>query len=445
MKYTGQKMKRALFIVSFLLLLSSPSFGIDASREELGNGLVVLHAEKHNLPIVMVTLLIKASPLDEPLDRAGLANLTAALLSEGTKRRTSEQISRELEFIACSVSASAGEDYTLLTMSVLKKEVEKGFDIFSDVLLNPSFPEDEIARQKQLIKGALKQREEDPAYVADKEFKQAVYGTNPYGRPVSGNTEGIDRITRNDVAGFYKKHYLPNNSILSVAGDLTKEELSSLMNRYLASWQKGETPSREKQRLKEPGSIQVITRDRELAQANIVLGHLGIERANPDYYAISVMNYILGGGGFSSRLVEIVRDEMGLAYDISSFFAPALEQGTFEVSVQTKNESANTVIAEIVRQMERITTAPVSPDELKDAISYLTGSFPRRIDTLSKLSNFLALTEFHKLGLDYDRTYMEFIREVTVQDVLRVAQKYLHPDKYILVVVADQKKAGIKK
>jgi zinc protease len=190
---------------------------------------------------------------------------------------------------------------------------------------------------------------------------------------------------------------------------------------------------------------KVIKIDRDLTQANIVLGHIGISRENPDYYAVSVMNYILGGGGFSSRLMQSIRDSMGLAYDVHSFFRPYKESGTFEIGVQTKNESAQIALDEISKQLERIRKEHVSDEELSEAKSYLTGSFSRRLDTNRKIADFLASVEFYNLGDDYVKKYADYINAVTKEDVLRVAQKYLDPEQYILVVVANQKKAVLKK
>lgn len=437
--------KRSIGILLLIsLIIPSLSFGLDARRVVLDNGLVLLHSERHHLPLVQAVLLIKASPLDEPAEKAGLADLTAKMLIEGTKKRTSQRISEEIEFIGGSIGSYVDDDYTLITLSVLKKDIETGFDIFSDIILNPAFPEEELTHKKELLKGALKQREEDPQYVAEVEFGKAVYGEHPYGRPVTGTPEGIDAVTRKDVRNFHQNYYLPNNGMLSVAGDLTLTEIKELTARFLSTWKRGAVPERKRYDVNTIQSPKVITIDGELSQANIVLGHLGIERSHPDYYAVSVMNYILGGGGFSSRLMQTIRDEMGLAYDAHSFFRASKRKGVFQVGVQTKNESANSVIAEILKQMERMRDEYVGEEELKDAVSYLTGSFPRRLDTMEKMSRLLALVEFYGLGMDYDKKYIAYIKGITVEDIKRAAGKYLHPDKYILVVVADREKAGIK-
>jgi zinc protease len=431
-----------LFIFNFLL--STDVYAIDVKKAVLPNGLIVLHSEKHSLPIVMVTLLVKASPLNEPKNKAGLANLTAELLTEGTKNRSSNDISEEIEFIGASLNVSVVNDYTTVTLSVLKKDINKGFEIFSDILLNPVFPEKEIERKKELVKGSLKHLEEDPAFIAERAFKKEIFGKHPYGRLIEGSIDTIDTIRKEDLKMFYSAYFLPNNSILSVVGDLTEEELNSLIKTYLKDWKKADLPSIVTQGFNSIKVKKTVPIEKDLTQANIILGHLGISRDNPDYYAISVMNYILGGGGFSSRLMQKIRDEMGLAYDVNSFFTTSKEKGLFQIEVQTKNESTNSVVSEILTQMKRIRHEPVSDEELSDAKSYLTGSFLRRLDTNRKIADFLAYIEFYNLGLDYDEKYPTYINSITRENILSVAQKYLDPENYVLVIVANQKKAAIK-
>ena len=435
----------SLFLISLFAIyysLFTDAHALDIKRSVLSNGLTVLYVERHNLPIVMVSLLVKASPLDESPDKAGLANLTAELLTEGTVKRKATDISEDIEFIGASLGASTSEDYTFLSLSVLKKDVERGFDIFSDVVRNPTFPDEEIRRNKELIKGSLKQSEEEPSFVAAKAFKNAVYGDLSYGRLIRGSIETLDRITRDEIVRFHSDFYRPNNAVLSVVGDLTEDELSALIKEFLSPWQRGDVIKRASVE-KPQNKKRTLLIDKELTQANIIVGHAGIRRGNPDYYAVSVMNYILGGGGFSSRLMQTVRDEMGLAYDIHSFFAPYKEGGLFEVGVQTKNESSKTVISEIYAQMNRIKKDKVSEQELDDAKAYLTGSFPRKLDTNRKIADFLVAIEFYELGLDYVDKYPQYIKAVTGDDVLRVAGKYLDTLDMVTVVVGKQSKISL--
>jgi zinc protease len=435
----------ALLIALVFIFNCTPLWAIDATRKVLPKGIIVLHSEQRNLPLVKVTLLIKASPFNEPPEKAGLANLVSELLMEGTKTRTSEQISEEVEFIGAEVTISTDNDYTMINLSVLKKDIAKGFEIFSDILINPTFPEAEIKRKKGLIKGALQQMEESPDYVAMRKFRETIYGQHPYGRSIEGTPETLDSIKKEDIITFYGTYYRPNNAIVSIVGDMSYEESITLVNRYLSKWEEGTIPEEKISVIPDLKRTTLMTVDRELTQANIVLGHLGIKRSNPDYYAVSVMNYILGGGGFASRLMERIRDDMGLAYDVHSFFTSDRDRGVFQVGVQTKNESAKKVIDVIVEEIRRIQKEPVSDEELKDAKAYLTGSFPRRLDTMSKIAHFLTLTEFYNLGMDYDKRYPEYIHSVTKDDVLVVSRKYLHPEKYVIVIVADSKKTGISK
>ena len=184
--------------------------------------------------------------------------------------------------------------------------------------------------------------------------------------------------------------------------------------------------------------------DRSLTQANIILGQSGVSRDNPDFYALQVMNYILGGGGFSSRLMEEVRNKRGLAYSVASFFDPGKYAGSFQIVLQTKNNSAREAITLARDQVERIRKGMVSEKELEGAQKYLVGSFPMRLDTQGKLANFLLQVEYYGLGLDYPARYPKLIQSVSREEVLRVAQKYLHPDNYIMVIVADLKAAGLE-
>jgi zinc protease len=411
----------------------------------------------------MATVIIKAGQPDEPKGKAGVVNLVAELLAEGTRGRTSKDISAEIDFIGASIDASAESDYITVSLSVLKKDVHKGFDLLSDMLLNPSFSEAEIERKREQIKGFMKQQEEDPSFLAERAFKKEVFGDYPYGRPVEGSAEIIDGIKREELVKFHSEYFLPDNAILSVAGDLTSGELDALMKKYFSIWRKAEVPSRTIQGIDGHNSLpapsgkgekeavlrtrkgkKIVKIDRDLKQANIIFGNQGISRGNPDYYAAAVMNYIFGGGGFSSRLMQSVRDKMGLVYDIHSYFEAHKKAGTFQISLQTKNESANIAIDEILKQIEKIRDESVSDQELSDAKSYLTGSFSRRLDTNRKIADFLAAVEFHALGVDYVARYPDYINSVTKEDVLMVARKYVNPENYVLVVVAGQEKTMLK-
>ncbi len=446
-KQTILKYRLLLFLSTAYCLLSTafPAHAaIELKREVLENGLTLLGVERHNLPIVMLTVGIKAGAVIEPEDKAGLANLAAELLTEGTKKRTANEISEEIEFVGASLDTSGGDDYIVISLSILKKDLSKGLDILSDIILNPSFPGDEINKKKKQIKGSLRGREEDPDFIASREFRKAVFGAHPYGRLTEGTPETLDSIKQGDLVDFHANYYTPNNAIISVVGDITMEEAKGLLKNYFSGWKKREIKKPFLDKPKQVDKKTVVTINKDITQANIMLGHLGISRDNPDYYNVMVMNYILGGGGFASRLMQNIRDEKGLAYDVHSSFDARKETGSFYIGLQTKNESASTATEEALKEIYRIRNSEVSDAELTNAKSFLKGSFPMKIETSRKIANFLLAVEFYGLGLDYISKYPAYIDSVTKESILKAAKKYLDPERLILVVVAKEGKALLK-
>lgn len=425
--------------LALMLALAAPALALEIERWVMPNGIVVLHVERTNLPIVAASMMIRgAGSVAEPSQKAGLAGITASLLMEGTSSRTSKQISQEIEFIGASLAASASFDYATVGMTALKKDAATGFALMSDILLNPSFPQEEITRKIALRKGGIRQSEENPEYIAERRFGQLLYPDSAYGRPVEGFINTLDAIGRQDVIEFYGANFKADRAILAVVGDITRPELEKLVSDKFSGWEAGGQVAAQEQITHDSSLKGVGLIERELAQATIMLGHRGISRDNPDYYAVGVMNYILGGGGFSSRMMDSIREDMGLAYGVYSAFVPYRDAGEFYVSVQTKNESSKVVVDEALRQMRLMIESGVTEKELREAKDFLTGSFPRRIDTMGKIADFLSSVEFYGLGLDYQDKYASYINAVTREDVLRVARQYLHPDSFILVVVGNK-------
>ncbi|MEK7850809.1 MAG: pitrilysin family protein, partial [Deltaproteobacteria bacterium] len=263
---------------------------------------------------------------------------------------------------------------------------------------NTVLAEDEISRKVKETKASIEKQKDDPSAIAGKEFARLLFGEHPYGRPVEGTPESLDKITRDDIMKFHANYYAPNNAIMAVVGDVTEDEIVSRLNKYLKEWVRKDLPRLALTPVKTPKHKIIKSVDKKITQANIMLGHIGIERENPDYYAAYVMNYVLGGGGFTSRLMDNIRDTKGLAYDVHSYFSPMKYSGFFNIGVQTKNESAKTAIAEALKEMEKIRTEAVSDKELEDAKAYLTGSFPLRLDTNGKIAGMLTAVEFFNLG-----------------------------------------------
>ena len=430
-------------ILSIYALAVPSTAAMIPQRSVLENGMILLTSEQRALPMVSIELLIDAGSRHDVPKQEGLANLTARLLTYGTQRRTALEISDALDFIGARLSSGCGEDLANVGMTVLKKDLGTGLELLAEVLTTSTFPQGEIERQKQSILAAIRAREESPGDIAQRRLAAALYPQSPYGRPVEGDEASVKGLEQKSLKAFYERYYRPNRTILSVVGDVSHQEIAQALNQAFRSWPKGEpvTPPAPPSKV---GSAETIRVAKDLTQANIILGHEGVGREHPDYYAIQVMNYILGGGGFSSRTLDSIRNERGLAYSVYSYFGAEKRRGTFELVMQTKNETALEAIRIANAEIRRIREELVAEQELEDAKDYLTGSFPLRFDTNRKVANFLAQVEYFELGLNYPERYPDLIREVQREDVLRVAQKYLKPEQLITVLVGNQKKIGEK-
>jgi zinc protease len=440
-------MKKLLWYALAVLISTTLVFPAVAAmvpkRMVLNNGIVLLTSEQRALPMVSIELLIDAGSRQEPASQAGLANLTSKLLTYGTRKRSATQISETLDFMGASLATGAGEDVATVSMTILKKDLSAGIELLAEILTQSNFPQPEIDRQKQAVIASIRAREEDPGALAGTAFAAALFPKSPYGRPVEGTEASVKTIQQKNLQDFFARNYRPNRAIIAVVGDVAESEIAQALTRAMKGWTKG-TPGTKPQSPLEIGKPQNVQVNKDLTQANIVLGHNGVVRGNSDYYAIQVMNYILGGGGFSSRAMDSIRNERGLAYSVYSYFGAEKSHGSFQFVMQTKNETAVEAIRIAKEELRRMREQPVTDQELNDAKDYLIGSFPLRFDTNRKVAGFLSQVEYYELGLDYPERYADLIRNVTRDDVLRVAKQYLRPEELVTVIVANQKKIGEK-
>jgi len=435
---------RALVPLAALLAVASASAASPpVVRQTLGSGARVQVSPQPSVPMVIVDVLVDAGSRLDPPGKEGLANLTADLLTEGAGKRTAEQIHEAADFIGASLASQAGEDLAYANVKVVRKDLDQGLDLLLDCLLRPTFANAEIERRKTAILASIRASEDSPGTLADRAFDKQLFGPSSYGHPVEGWPATVKKLTRKDVLDFYQRYYTPERSIVTVVGDVRPVEVIAALEQRLQAWKgSGKEPSSRPSPV--PAAPTVLVIDKPLTQANIVLGHAGVARDNPDWYALTVMNHILGGGAFSSRLFSSVRTKGGLAYSINSGFSATKEPGAFKVGMQTKGESAQEAVAKVREEIARMRETTVSEQELSDAKQYLTGSFPMKFDSNAKIAGLLAQIEFFGLGNDYLDTYKDRIDAVTAADVQRVAQKYLSPDDLILVVVGPSAQTGIQ-
>ena len=413
-------MKRILFLTTCLIFLAATAAAQENAppkvlgvRQQLPNGLVWLYSEQHSLPLVSVKVMIRTGVLRDPAGKAGLDNLTALMLTQGTKQKSATQIAEQVDSLGAKLAAGGSDDYASVSLTVLKNNLQPALDLLKDVLFNPVFDSDEIKHKIAQLRATFQTDEDEPGIVAARAFRQRLFGDNPYAHPVKGTPENLATIDRKDLVAFHDRFYRPNNAIVTVVGDLSPEEAKDCVTRTFGDWKPGTIPEMRLPAAPEVKSPERIIIDKNITQANIIWGHLGITRDNPDFYAVQLLNYILGGGGFSSRLLDNIRENRGLAYSVDSEFEAGLQPGAFEVNLETKNQSAQEAVNLVRREVEQIRAKPVSDAELKDAKSYLIGSFPAKMDSVARRAALMAYVELYGLGLDYPWRYPSLIQNIT--------------------------------
>lgn len=439
-------MKHQLF--SAVLLLTFSASALQAAplgtRTILDNGAILLVAERPSIPMVVINILLKSGAVADPNGKEGVANLTAELLTRGTKKHAAQALAEELDFLGASLGVDADLETTSITLTTLTKNLPAALMLLAEVLTSPTFPVAELEKKRIEIEGGLQSREEDPGWIAQRAFLEKVYMHHPYGRLVEGKPATLAVLKREDVVAFHQTHYRPNNAIIAVAGDTTQEKFTQLLRAYFSEWQQGEVPVITWPDEQQPTANR-ITLDKKVAQANVILGHIGVPRANPDYYTIQVMNYILGGGGFGSRLMDKIREELALVYSVGSSFSARKHAGPFTVVLQTKNTSTTQAVDESLKVITRFREEGPSEKELTEAKAYLVNSFPLRLVSNRDVAGLLPVLEFHNLGLDYPDRYPTLINQITREQVHTAAKTYLLPENLLQVIVADLSQAGLTK
>ncbi|WP_243374088.1 pitrilysin family protein [Geotalea sp. SG265] len=410
-----------------------------SERVQLKNGMIVYMLEDHELPIVSMTAYVKTGSIYEPADKAGLAALTGAVMrSGGTTSMAPEKLDQELEYMASAIESSAGTDAANVSISCLKRNLDRTLVLFADVVMHPAFREDRVALAKNRTIEGLRRQNDDAKEVADRELQKALYPNHPLGRIPT--IETVKGITRDDLVNFHKHYYHPNAMMLAVAGDFDKKELIEKLETLFPGWEKTAVQYPVVPPVQRDLKPEVLLARKDISQSVIRMGELGIDKNNPDLYALKVMDYILGGG-FTSRLTQEIRSNQGLAYNVDSRFdVGKIFVGTFVAETETKSQS--TVKATMLMRdiIEGMTKGPVTDEELKLAKDYLINSFIFGFARPDAVVNQQLRLEYYGYPAGYLENYRDNLAKATKEDVLRVARKYLHPEKMIVVVVGDEQK-----
>jgi len=411
----------------------------------LPNGLVLLLSENHSTPSVSINGIVLAGSRFEPDDKAGLASLTGALLDSGTTTRTSQQIAETVEAVGGHLATFGDYQSSGVVVTLLSRDTQLGLEIASDLLLNATFPDDKVTQEIARRVAQLKSRLDEPRIQASDVFNEIVFGGAPLHRPSVGYDRTVNALTRADIEGFYRRFYVPNNTIIAIVGDIDKGELKARVASLFGSWERSEfeRPTVIKPQRQTAPIARFVTVPKE--QVNIFIGHVGIERRNSDFYSLLVMDTILGSSpGFTSRIPRVLRDEQGLAYSTFSTITSSatLDPGRFIAFIGTAPANLGRAIAGLRSEIQRIVDEPVAAEELEVAKLYLTGSFVFRFQKNAQIADFLIDAEVYGLGFDYLERYPELIRAVTVEDISRVARKHIDPMSLTTVAVGPLDETG---
>jgi len=407
-------------------------------RIALDSGLGVIVAPVRKLPIVSAVLVVDAGASTEPPGAYGIAELTARTLLEGTRRRNGDAVSERFERWGAAVGASADWDSSTLSMTVLVPHLDDAMALFAEVLLDPAFPERELARIKAERLADLLQLRAEPRGLADEMFTRFVYDTSSrYASPEHGDVASVKSIDRGAVERFYQARYRPAGATLILVGDIGVAEGVALAERLFGSWPGSAAPAGvvSDKPARDTRAVHIVRKE-DAPQSEIRIGHVGLPRRHPDYFPVLILNGLLGGL-FSSRINLNLREVHAYTYGAHSSFDWRRNAGPFVVSTAVKSDVTTDAAREILLEISRIRADAVSEDELTLATSYLDGIFPIRYETTDSIARALAGLAIYDLPNDYFDTYRANIRRVTAMDVLHAADKHLHPEELQLVVVGD--------
>ncbi|MEN8143446.1 MAG: pitrilysin family protein [Gemmatimonadota bacterium] len=409
-----------------------------AERVEMPNGMVVFLLEEHELPLINVSVRIRTGSRYEPVEKVGLASITASVMrTGGAGDRTGAEVDLFLEDRAASLGGGIGSSVGTAGMGVLKESFGDVFPVLADMLRRPQFEADKIEEAKVQRKSAIARRNDSPGSITGREFAKLVYGAaSPYARHTENAT--IDAITRQDLIDFHAKYYHPNQIMLGVTGDFDRAEVLAAIESEFGDWERAEVDlPREFQIAPAKAGTVYFVEKTDLTQSNFRVGHLGTTVDNPDYFAVQVMNKIFGQG-FASRLFNKIRSEKGLAYSIFGSVGASYDYpGIFQVGGQTKLESTAEALEAVLAEIEYMKSGEVSEEELNYAKNAFLNSFIFNFDSPGEIVGRQMLYEYYGYPADFLQQIRTGITAVTTADVQAAAQRHLHPDQLVMLAVAD--------
>ena len=410
------------------------------AEQTLSNGLRVIVVERHESPLVAVQLLIKNGGEVDPPELAGLADMTANLLTKGTQTRDATQIAQQIESLGGSLDSGARWDSSFANVGVMSSKIPQAMEILADVVRRPTFKSEEVERLRQQYLDNVTLALSDPGSIGRFVAARVVFGDSPYGHPVSGTTESLTRITPAEITKMHARYYRPDNAILVFGGDVTAKDAFALATRYFGDWQKPTTPLPAVEPVKsgeaKSGRIVVIDKP-DAGQAAVFLARTGINRQDPDYFRGIVSNSVLSG--YSGRLNQEIRIKRGLSYGAGSVLDTRRDVGPFLASAQTKNESGAVVADLLMGEISRLSSAPPADVELTPRKAVLIGGFSRNLETAGGLVNQVASLALYGMGLDEINRYINNVQSITTADIQKFAGTRLDAKTSNIIIVGNAK------
>ena len=436
------KMIQKTLVLSFAMLMMSLSAeaGVKIQQWQTATGAEVYFVENHDLPIVDLSVNFSAGSVRDTAEKSGLAGVTRYLMALGAAGMSDEVIANEMADIGAILGGEFNSDRATFKLRTLSnaREQTQALDVFVKVLQKPDFPQAVLDREKARIIAGLQESATQPESIANNAFMAALYGKHPYSLDESGEVETISKINREDLQAFYAKHYGAKGSVIAMMGDLTREQANRIAENISGNLPKASS-------LEPIASVTLPTQAIEqriahpASQSHILLGYPGIKRGDADLFPLYVGNYILGGGGFVSRLTEEVREKRGLVYSVYSYFMPMAELGPFQIGLQTKKEQADVALKLVRETLDKFLKDGVTEKELTAAKANIIGGFPMRIDSNAKILDYLAMIGFYHLPLNYLDEYNGNVDKVTVAQIKETFNRRLKPENFVTIVVGDPK------
>ncbi|MBN1363909.1 MAG: insulinase family protein [Syntrophaceae bacterium] len=406
-------------------------------RVVLKNGIVLHILENHELPLVNINALIKTGTMYDPAGKEGTAELTAYVMrTGGTSKLNSTEVDSQFDIIAASASIAMYMESARISFSVLNSHLNRGLDLLSQIMINPIFEQGKFELARQLKNEEIRRIKDDPQKLALQEFSRLIYQNDPRGRFPS--YKSLKNIKRDDLVEFHHRFFLPNNIIFAVSGDITKEQAIILFNRYFGNWPNGNIPADiPVPSPKSKAGIYLI--DKEIPQSTIISGEFTIGKNNPDFYAFTVLDFILGSGGFPSRIVSVVRNNEGLAYSAGSFYRAQPGYGVFGSYALTKTSSTMKTLSLLDSILEKIKSNPTTDRELDWAKKSINNGFIFSFATAEQIAWQQINLEYEKLPPDFLISYRDKIEKVGIEDLNNAASKYLDKTKNVVLILGDRK------